>query len=58
MNRLFENTKYLEDKAFISFATALCQLSAEISGLPFGDDQNVSSSSGKASRMVTIYFNK
>ncbi|KAF7724885.1 hypothetical protein EC973_000598 [Apophysomyces ossiformis] len=41
LNRLFENSKYLDDKAFIAFATALCRLSAEASGIPFKDNEKI-----------------
>lgn len=35
--RLFENSKFLDDTAFMSFTRALCRLSAEASGAPFGE---------------------
>lgn len=52
MNRLFENSKYLDDKAFVAFATALCRLSAEATGLPFKDDTNVPAN--KSTRAVRV----
>ncbi|KAI8376178.1 uncharacterized protein BYT42DRAFT_573702 [Radiomyces spectabilis] len=43
MNRLFENSKYLNEQAFIDFATALCRLSAEFTGVNFHDTDASSS---------------
>ncbi|KAI8971243.1 hypothetical protein BDB01DRAFT_811861 [Pilobolus umbonatus] len=50
MRRLFENSKYLSDDSFIAFATALCRLSSELSGVSFTTDLLPSSS--KSSRAV------
>ncbi|KAI9254748.1 hypothetical protein EDC94DRAFT_678828 [Helicostylum pulchrum] len=41
-NRLFENSKYLDDESFIAFASALCRMSSEVTGTPFSDDQSLS----------------
>lgn len=48
--RLFENSKYLDDDSFIAFASALCRLSSEISGTPFNDPETLSGN--KVSRNV------
>ncbi|RCI05076.1 hypothetical protein CU098_010695 [Rhizopus stolonifer] len=47
--RLFENSKYLDDASFMAFASALCRMSSEVSGTPFSDDQSLSAS--KSSRI-------
>lgn len=51
LTRLFENAKFLDDVAFIAFATALCRLSAEASGLPIGEEET--SSTNKSARAVS-----
>lgn len=53
LQRLFENSKYLDDESFIAFASALCRMSSEITGTPFSDQDSLSSS--KSSRVVSIY---
>jgi hypothetical protein len=50
--RLFENSKYLDDDSFMAFSSALCRLSSEVSGTPFADAEELSSS--KSSRAVSI----
>ncbi|KAG1571611.1 hypothetical protein G6F50_004463 [Rhizopus delemar] len=50
--RLFENSKLLDNDSFIAFATSLCRLSSEVSGVPFNENDSVSSH--KSSR-VKIY---
>ncbi|RCI02023.1 hypothetical protein CU098_003406, partial [Rhizopus stolonifer] len=40
--RLFENSKLLDEDSFIAFATSLCRLSSEISGVPFNESDSVS----------------
>ncbi|KAL1917432.1 uncharacterized protein VTP21DRAFT_3825 [Calcarisporiella thermophila] len=52
--KLFENTKYLDDNAFMSFIKALCMLSAATSGIPlllagFTEEDLDTSTSGKTS---------
>lgn len=49
LQRLFENSKYLDDESFIAFASALCRMSSEITGTPFSDQDSLSSS--KSSRV-------
>lgn len=48
--RLFENSKLLDEDSFIAFATSLCRLSSEISGVPFNESDSVSFH--KSSRVV------
>ncbi|CAO3586280.1 unnamed protein product [Absidia cylindrospora] len=48
LNRLFENSKYLDNSAFTDFTTALCRLSAQYSGVPYNDNDHDSVS--KSSR--------
>ncbi|KAI9277773.1 hypothetical protein BY458DRAFT_504032 [Sporodiniella umbellata] len=55
LQRLFENSKFLDDSSFIAFTTALCRLSSEVSGVPSQDEDCVLSH--KSSR-VKIYNNK
>jgi hypothetical protein len=50
--RLFENSKYLDDDSFMAFSSALCRLSSEVSGTPFADIEALSSS--KSSRAVSV----
>ncbi|KAI8070702.1 hypothetical protein BC940DRAFT_295365 [Gongronella butleri] len=47
LNRLFENCAQLDDGAFLAFITALCQLSADFSGAPFGHGKHEQSSRAK-----------
>ncbi|CAO3630367.1 unnamed protein product [Mucor hiemalis] len=49
LQRLFENSKYLDDESFIAFASALCRMSSEITGTPFSDHDSLISS--KSSRV-------
>ncbi|KAI8354550.1 guanine nucleotide exchange factor in Golgi transport N-terminal-domain-containing protein [Choanephora cucurbitarum] len=53
--RLFENSRYLDDKSFMAFSSALCRLSSEVSGAPFSDSQSLSAS--KSSR-IKIFNNR
>ncbi|KAI9487745.1 MAG: hypothetical protein EXX96DRAFT_615499 [Benjaminiella poitrasii] len=46
--RLFENSKYLDDKSFIAFSSALCRMSSEISGAPFTtNDESLSTNKSR-----------
>ncbi len=49
--RLFENSKLLDNDSFIAFATSLCRLSSEVSVVPFNENDSVSSH--KSSRVVS-----
>lgn len=51
LQRLFENSKYLDDESFIAFASALCRMSSEITGTPFSDQDSLLIS--KSSRVVS-----
>ncbi|KAG0164957.1 hypothetical protein DFQ30_009163 [Apophysomyces sp. BC1015] len=51
LNRLFENSKFLEDKAFIAFTSALCRLSAEASGVPFKDGEKMSGNKSSRTKL-------
>ncbi|GAN02041.1 protein MON2 homolog isoform X3 [Mucor ambiguus] len=48
--RLFENSKYLDDDSFIAFSSALCRMSSEVSGTPFIDQASSLPTSNKASK--------
>ncbi|KAL7335661.1 Endocytosis and vacuole integrity protein [Mucor circinelloides] len=48
--RLFENSKYLDDDSFIAFSSALCRMSSEMSGTPFIDHASSLPTSNKASK--------
>lgn len=52
LQRLFENSKYLDDKSFIAFSSALCRMSSEITGTPFSDQNSMLTS--KSSRAVSF----
>ncbi|KAL0093822.1 hypothetical protein F4703DRAFT_1831802 [Phycomyces blakesleeanus] len=54
LKRLFDNSKYLDNDAFVAFTTALCRLSAEASGVHFSGGEEISTS--KSSRIKL--FNK
>jgi hypothetical protein len=55
LQRLFENSKYLDDNSFIAFSSALCRMSSEVTGTPFSESSE-SLSTSKSSRTVsTIY---
>ncbi|CAO3644476.1 unnamed protein product [Cunninghamella echinulata] len=55
LNRLFENSQYLDDDAFIDFISALCRLNAEYSGVPYNNGEQ--ESNNKSSR-ARIFNNK
>ncbi|CAO3613794.1 unnamed protein product [Cunninghamella blakesleeana] len=55
LNRLFENSQYLDDNAFIDFISALCRLNAEFSGVPYHIGEQ--DSNNKSSR-ARIFNNK
>lgn len=54
--RLFENSKYLDDDSFIAFSSALCRMSSEVSGTPFIDHASSLPTSNKASKAVSWYL--
>lgn len=54
LNRLFENSQYLDDDAFIDFISALCRLNAEYSGVPYNNGEQ--ESNNKSSRAVIIFI--
>jgi hypothetical protein len=56
LQRLFENSKYLDDESFIAFSSALCRMSAEISGVPFTDNESMATN--KSSRAVSYSTRK
>ncbi|KAI8636873.1 hypothetical protein BD408DRAFT_396694 [Parasitella parasitica] len=48
--RLFENSKYLDDDSFIAFSSALCRMSSEVTGTPFIDYASSLPTNNKASK--------
>lgn len=54
LQRLFENSKYLDDNSFIAFSSALCRMSSEVTGTPFSDNEALSTS--KSSRTVRSFL--
>ncbi|KAI9495186.1 hypothetical protein BDB00DRAFT_256465 [Zychaea mexicana] len=54
LNRLFENSRFLDDNAFNAFTIALCRLSSEASGLPSQEDESLPSSKSSRAKI----FNK
>lgn len=54
--RLFENSKYLDDDSFIAFSSALCRMSSEMSGTPFIDHASSLPTSNKASKAVSWHL--
>ncbi|CEP19238.1 hypothetical protein [Parasitella parasitica] len=48
--RLFDNSKYLDDDSFIAFSSALCRMSSEVSGTPFIGHASSLPANSKASK--------
>ncbi|KAI9248499.1 hypothetical protein BDA99DRAFT_548865 [Phascolomyces articulosus] len=54
LNRLFENSRFLDDGAFNAFTVALCRLSSEASGLPSQEEESLPSTKSSRAKI----FNK